>query len=249
MATLQPLVDAHALLSMEQQLHLADVIGERDFTVDLDAGRICFGGELEFVTELVGSEAPGPATWMWGWANPAGFGDHVTATGRSLRGLGEERGLPALSEGEVPLGADVSGPRLAIIAVGRAGAPAYYAAPLDGGGHAYLLLDGPDLELPPPELTRLVRALTLVLESGEVDHWPGALGAYAGQRGLGLTRRDDTIRLASPELDGKLRVHFDDLGRVAGIDGTGQGGSSRAFSMKGAATRRGLFSRLLPPNP
>jgi hypothetical protein len=246
MATLQPFVDAHALLVMEQQLHLTDVIGGRDFAVDLEAGRARFGGELEYATELVGSEAPGPATWMWGWANPAGFGDHVTATARSLRALGEERDWPALSEGEVPLDADVSGPRIAILAVGRAGAPAYYAAPLGGGGCAYLLLDGPDLELPPPELPRVVRALNLVLEGGEVDDWPTALGTYAGQRGLGLRRRDDTMYLASPELDGRVRVRFDDLGRVAGISATG-GGESRGLSMKGAATRRGLFSRLLPP--
>ena len=249
---LQPLVDTHALMAAEQQLHLADVIGDRTFAVDLASGRVRFGGELTFGAELLGSEAPGPGTWMWAWANPAGFAAEVTRTARALRALGEERGWPAFSDGEVPLDGDVSGTRMAIAGVGHAGAAAYYAAPLDGGGRAYLLLNGPGLELPAPEVPRLVTALTTVLESGEIDDWPSALGQFADQRGLGLRRREETFLLSSPELEGHVRVSFDDLARVSGIDAVAgrraaQPDGAAAPDGDGGATRRGLFSRLRPP--
>lgn len=252
---LQPLVDTHALTAAEQQLHLADVVGERDFAVDLASGRIRFGGELTYGAELLGSEAPGPGTWMWAWANPSGFAEEVTRTARALRALGEERGWPAFSQGEVPLDGDVTGVRMAIAGVGHAGAAAYYAAPLDGGGRAYLLLNGPGLELPAPEVPRLVTALTTVLESDEVEDWPSALGQFAGQRGLGLKRRDETFLLSSPELDGHVRISFDDLGRVSGIDAVAGRRAAQPSEQAGAAasdgdagaTRRGLFSRLRPP--
>lgn len=254
---LQPLVDAHAILAAEQQLHLTDVVGERDFAVDLETGRIRFGDELTYRAELLGSEAPGPGTWMWGWANPAGFGDQAATAARALRELGRDRGWAAFTEGEVPLDGDLTGARLAIAAVGHVGAPAFYAAPLGGGARAFLLLGGPGLTLPEPETPRLVAALSQVLADGEVDDWPTALGAYAGQRGLTLTRRDDAMLLAAPELDGRVRISFDDLGRVAGIKAVGgrrgtrrpgSGSDAGSESDGGAATRRGLFTRLRLPD-
>lgn len=253
--TLQPLVDAHALIATEQQLHLRDVVGERAFAVDLETGRIRFGGELTYAAELLGSEAPGPGTWMWAWANPAGFPEEVTRTARALRALGQEWTWPAFEEGEVPLDGDVTGPRLVIVGVGHAGAAAHYAAPLGGGGRAYLLLNGPGLELPPPSVPRLVTTLTTVLESGEVEDWPAALGHFADQRGLGLRRREETFLLSSPELDGHVRVRFDDMSRVSGIDAVAGRRAAQAAGEAsagvpgdpGAPTRRGLFSRLRPP--
>ncbi|MBA2347913.1 MAG: hypothetical protein H0V81_06410 [Solirubrobacterales bacterium] len=267
--SLQPLVDAHAILAAEQQRHLADVIGERAFAVDLATGRIRFGGELTYDVELLGSEAPGPGTWMWGWANPSGFNAEVTRTARALRELGRERGWPAFTKGEVPLDGDVTGPRMAIAGVGHAGAAAHYGAPLGGGGRAYLLLHDPGLALPPPDLSRLVTVLSTVLQSGEVEDWPAALGLYAGQRGLALKRRDETMLLSSPELAGHVRVSFDDLGRVSGIKAVAGGRAAQAQGANASngagavpgdggpggsepddnrsATRRGLFSRLRPP--
>ena len=40
--TLQPHVDRHVILSLEKQFRLFDVIGERDWSADLEAGTIRF---------------------------------------------------------------------------------------------------------------------------------------------------------------------------------------------------------------
>ncbi len=247
MSALQPLVDAHAVLAMEQQLHLADVVGERDFTASLDAGTISFGKKLTYRCELIGTEAPESGTWLWGWANPAEFDDHITATARALRGHGEAQAILELSQAEVSLGDEVSGTGMAAVAVGFAPAPAYYTVPMDGDARAYLLVDGPGLELPAPEVPRLVTTLTLVLESGDVLEWPTALESYAARRGLtAATGEDRAIRLEGPMLDGHVRVALDELGRVAELTGSagGHGNTVDGGATDAPPARRGLLARL-----
>ena len=252
MHSLQPLVDARAVLATEQQLHLADVVVERDFFVTLDVGTISFGDDLTYRCELIGTESPASGTWLWGWANPAEFDDHITATTRALRAHGEAQGIAALSEAEVPLDDEVSGHRMAAIAVGHAQGPAYFSAPMDGGARAYLLVDDPRLELPAPEVPRLMTTLTLILENGDVRNWPAALGSYADRRELTATDEHGAIRLEGPTLDGHVRVALDELGRIAELTGSAGGGEAvdgedhpDDGGDKGSAPeRRGLLGRL-----
>ena len=76
----------------EKQIHAYDVIGDASWWVNLDAGTIVFGGELEMRAGLLGTEAAG--TWLWGWANPGGFPEPVIAA--APRGSGvRARARPA----------------------------------------------------------------------------------------------------------------------------------------------------------
>ncbi len=253
MHSLRSLVDAHAVRAMEQQLHFADVVEEHAFGADLDAGTISFGDELSYRCELIGTESPESGTWMWAWANPAGFGEHITASTRALRAHGEEQDIAALTRGEVPLDDEVSGHQMAAVAVGYAQSPAYYAAPMGGDARAYLLVDGAGLELPAPEVARLVSTLTLLLDDGGVHDWPEALERYAGRRGLIVAREDGAIRLEGHELNGHVRVALDELGRVAEISGRASGdGGADADAADGpdlgdagtSSARLGLLGRL-----
>ena len=45
--SLQPHVDRYAIRAFEKQLHAYDVVGDRGWDVDLDAGTIVFDDELE----------------------------------------------------------------------------------------------------------------------------------------------------------------------------------------------------------
>jgi len=253
MHSLRSLVDAHVVLAIEQQLHFADVVGEHAFAADLDAGTISFGDELSYRCELIGTKSPESGTWMWGWANPAGFGEHITASTRALRAHGEAQDIAALTRGEVPLDDEVSGHRMAAVAVGHAQASAYYSVPTDGDARAYLLVDGPGLGLPAPEVTRLVSTLTLLLEGGGVHDWAEALERFASRRELIVARDGGAIRLEGPELNGHVRVALDELGRVAEISGrTSEDGEADADAADGpdlgdagtSSARRGLLGRL-----
>jgi Family of unknown function (DUF6882) len=214
-----PLFDRFALDSAERQEHAQEVVGGRPFTADLSRGVVGFEPGLEMRAELVGTEADDPGSWMWSWANPSGFPDHVTAAARHARGYGEQHGVGELTTGEIPLDGAALGYRLTVVTCGLAGGYAYYPAAAAPGTTAYMLLDHPSLALPPVQLSRALRVLTAVSASGQVADWRYALVSYAGQRGLEARPAERWVELVHPHGGGSIRVDLDERGRVANIAG------------------------------
>lgn len=216
--TFQEVFDSYALGSAEHQEHAQEVVGGRPFEADLDRGTVSFGPELTARAELIGTEAEGPGSWLWSWANPGGFGDHLLAAARNARGLGEREGIAELTTGELPL-ADGIGYRLAVVTCGLAGGYAYYPATAAPGTTAYLLLDHPALALPPVRLTRTITVVTALVSSGQIRDWRRALHTYAGQRGLEAQPDERGLLLVHHGGQGSIRIDLDPLGRVANIAG------------------------------
>jgi hypothetical protein len=204
---LQPHVDRHAILAMEKQFRLYDVVEERSWSVDLDAGTIAFAREkrrlrrseppIEMGVALLGTQADG--TWMWGWANPGGFPEPVVAAGRAVSDYGREHGLAPLYEPETAISEDVYVDRIGIIASGAVPLKATYMAPAD---ETQILfgLDHPELELGPPDIPRLVTVISALLQGGIVRDWPAAFEAYEAERGV--------------VLEDSIEYELDDLGRI-----------------------------------
>lgn len=216
--TIDDLFDSYALGSAEQQEHAQEVVASRPFEADLQRGLLSFGPELSMRAELIGTEASGPGSWLWSWANPGGYGDHVTAAARNARGLGERDGIAELTTGELPLDGGV-GYRMAVITCGLAGGYAYYPATAAPGTTAYLLMDHPALALPGVRLSRTLTVLSALTLSGQVRDWRRALHTYAGQRGLEARPDDRGVELVHHGGQGSIRVELDQLGRVANISG------------------------------
>jgi hypothetical protein len=180
--SLQPHVDRHAILAFEKQMHAYDVVGDRGWDVDFDAGTIVFDDELEMRVGLLGTEDE--HGWVWGWADPdEEFPEAVVAAGRSLGEYGREHELPALYEGRSELSEDVTLDRIGVIASGVLDLKATYHSPLDGGGRVLFALDHPLLELPPPDQERFEAAFAAVRNSGFVHDWTAAMRAYKAVRG------------------------------------------------------------------
>jgi hypothetical protein len=176
--SLQPHVDRHAILAFEKQLHAYDVVGDRGWEVDLEAGKIVFDDDLEMGVALLGTEDE--HGWVWGWADPdEDFPDAVVAVGRALGAYGREHDLPALYEPESPPSDDVTLDRIGVIASGVLDLQATYHAPLDGGGRVLFALEHPLLTLPEPDTERLFK---IVRDSGFVADWDAALAAYQAIR-------------------------------------------------------------------
>jgi len=226
---LAELVHRHALLTMEKQLHAADVIGERPWQADLDAGTIAFGDDLEMRAQLLGTEAQDPGSWLWSWAN--GFEPRVTAAARRLRDLGAAEAIAAFTDAELALSEEVNATRIAFAAVGVLAAQAFYSAPAGGGTRAVLLLEHPDLALPQAETVRLAGVLTSTVQTGEVADWPAALQAYASQRGLALRGTGAHFEL------GDVRVTLDELGRVLSVVGRSEPSPGRRRLLSGRRRR------------
>jgi hypothetical protein len=173
--SLQPLVDRHAILGFEKLLRAGEVIGDAPWWVDLDAGKIVFGGELEMRAGLLGTEA---GTWRWGWANPGSFPAPVAADALALR----ERDVPELRAPELALSEDVTVERIALVAMGELRLDAAYSGALDEDARVLLALRDERLALPAP--ASLAGLLAAVRQAGVVRDWPAALAAYAQQRGV-----------------------------------------------------------------
>jgi hypothetical protein len=214
-----PLFDRFALGSAEQQEHAQEVVGGRPFTADLTRGVVGFDPGLEVRAELIGTEADNPGSWMWSWANPSGFPDHVTGAARYARAYGEQRGVRELTTAEIPLDGTALGYRLTVVTCGLAGGYAYYPATAAPGTTAYLLLDHPSLALPPVQLSRVLTLLTSVSASGQVADWRHALLSYAGQRELQARSAERWVEIMHGAGQGSIRVDLDERGRVAKIAG------------------------------
>ncbi|WP_087095769.1 DUF6882 domain-containing protein [Nocardiopsis sp. JB363] len=230
--TLPDILDDAALLSLEHQLHLEEFLGEHHWNVDLQEPRFEFTGERPLVCErfhLLGSAAPGPQSWMWGWANPSGFPAELTGLGAAVRDFGRDNDIPALAEAEVPFGTLPGSPEEAHLALyplteaaklltGRWFA---YNGEAGGGTRVSFIIEHPDLRLPRATPMRVMRILQEGVAGLRLSDHKRAVYTYARLRGLSPRFTDAdrrTLSLTAPDLG--VEVGFDDLNRVVKIGGT-----------------------------
>jgi hypothetical protein len=114
--------------------------------VDLMTGVAQLSSGVDLHVGLLGSAAPGPGTWLWGWANPSSYPDAVLASAQRARAYGQEHDIPELAESEVPLGDSWDATRAAIAATTVAGLRAWLPVQAEGGTQVML---GIESELPP----------------------------------------------------------------------------------------------------
>ncbi|GIH13725.1 DUF6882 domain-containing protein [Rugosimonospora africana] len=216
---LDAMVDRAAFFSHEHQLHLIDLaerFGEHRFEVDLNAGTLDFVADrplLRTAAGLLGSASEGVGTWLWGWANPAGFSAQVTAFGERIAQFGRAYGVRELVDAELPLDAYLAA-RLVDAAKLVTGRWTSYSGQAGPGLRTYLLIDAPELHLPVPGVNRSVRVIGEALSYGLIHDHRLALLSYAQLRGLTANNGSDgkSVRVWFP--DGQVTVEFDGLGRI-----------------------------------
>lgn len=224
--TFVQLLDDAALYSFEHQLHLAEVLGEHSWEADLAGLRFAFTGERPRLCErfhLLGSAAPGPGSWLWGWANPHGYPRPLLGLGEFVCDFGRRHGIAELAEPEVPFSALPGSPTDPNLVAGMfveaakavAGNWTSYTGEAGGGTRAAFLVEHEDFRLPPPEPARVMRVLQQGLADLQLSDHRRAVHAYAVRRGLHPAHHDDRLELAAPGLAATVR--FDELGRIADI--------------------------------
>ncbi|HEX2134055.1 MAG TPA: hypothetical protein VHH15_21135 [Actinophytocola sp.] len=225
--TFEQLLDDAALYSFEHQLHLAEVLGEHSWEADLAEPRFGFTGDHPRVCSrfhLLGSAAPGPGSWLWGWANPHGYPQPLLALGEYVRDFGRRHGIAELAEPEIPFDALPGSPSdpnlvagmLTEAAKAAAGNWTSYSGEVGGGTRAAFLVEHPDFTLPPPAPTRVMRVLQQGLAELRLGDHRRAVHAYAVRRGLDPVHEADRLTLNAPGLS--ATVHFDQYGRIENIN-------------------------------
>ncbi len=225
MPTLTELLDDAALLSFEHQLHLADVLGEHSWRADLADRVFEFTGE-QFRTctrfHLLGSAAPGPRSWLWGWANPTGYPAPLLSLGEYVRDFGRQHGIRELTEPEVAfdeLPGSPADPNLVsglLVEAAKAVANNWtsYTGDAGGGTRAAFLVEHPDFVLPAPEPARVMRVLQQSLAELSLTDHRRAFHAYAARRGLQPAFDPDGSRLTISGPGLRATVHFGPRGQV-----------------------------------
>lgn len=224
--TSESLVDDGAFLAHEHQAHLADVLGEHSWGVDFTAGTIRFEGErpLTATVHLLGSQATAPPSWLWGWANPSGFDEQVVALGRRVSEAGRADGIAVLADAETGIDAGGDGDRISVAAKVLGDCWWSYRGTAGGGTTVFMLLESPELVLPPPSAIRTTRVLMETVASIAVHDQRRAIHSYAVRRGVPMRWIGDDEAAAFDLPDGSFEVRFDDQARIAEITGTmGQG--------------------------
>ncbi|WP_397351788.1 DUF6882 domain-containing protein [Nonomuraea gerenzanensis] len=227
--TLADLLDDAALLSLEHQLHLEEVLAEHSWHVDLQQPRFDFIGARTITCtafHLLGSAAAGPGTWLWAWANPSGWPEPVVGTSARLRDFGLQHGIQELASAEVPFSALPGSPTEPHLVAGLlteaakavTGLWSSYNGDAGGGTRAAFLVEHPDFRLPAPEPARVMRVLQQGLTGLMLRDRRRALHSYAVKRGFDADFAGDQARIAGPGFEGL--VDFDGYGRVAGIKAT-----------------------------
>jgi hypothetical protein len=221
-AGLARLVDTSAILSAEQQAHIAALHGDDHWAVDIAAASVVLtapdGRTLSCRAHFLGTSAPGPGTWLWGWQNINRFPAEFVALAERIRAAGEEQGVPELTTAELPL-TDALPRRLTIAAKTVTGLPMHYSGPIGGGSRAWLLVEHPDLELPPPTARRAADAILAAIDTVEIADHAEAIASWASRRGVPLTEDpagEPLVRLALP--DGDVLVTFDERHRVSQVE-------------------------------
>ncbi|GAA4588128.1 hypothetical protein BJY16_008456 [Actinoplanes octamycinicus] len=204
----QYVATAHA-----RQLALADLIGERDWQLDLTAGQVTFGDDLSFPIQLLGTESHLDGTWLWAWANEqSGLPRQLLALSSWMREFGVRQGVTELTDATFPLDR-ADGHRLALVASGLTGR-CYYRGPYDGGAVFFHLEGVPDQPVAPE---RAFTVVNQVLMGYPVEH-RAMVTAFLSQQGWRVASEDGLVTGVHPS-GSEMRVEFDGQGRISNLTG------------------------------
>jgi hypothetical protein len=208
---IRSLLNQYVGLGFARQLAFADVLGERNWSVDLKQATVRFGNDLTFPMQLLGSQSDSSGNWLWAWANhQSNLPPAVTQLANTLKAWGEQHQVDEFSEGHVD-GSVADGHQLSLVVSGMHGKCCCYRGPYDGGAIFFLVLNPPPEVIAPSNAMRAVNVITQVLSNFDVDSRPMA-EAYLTAEGFQL-QREPAATVAKRGREG-INLVFDDLGRL-----------------------------------
>lgn len=212
----QRLLSRHIGSAFARQLAFAEIVGKLDWSVDLDQGTIGFGDRLSFPCQLLGSQSNGDGSWLWSWANEAaGFPAGVMQSAIQMKEFGAREGIAELFEPQFV--SDVAyGETIALVATGMNSGTCYYRGPYRGGAAFLLVMNVPPVVTQPADSARILSVIPNVISQWEVDH-AEMIDSFLKQQGFHLERNGS--ELTATRGNDQIRIGFDNLGRMAKLDG------------------------------
>jgi hypothetical protein len=172
---------------------------------------------------LLGSAAPGPKSWLWSWANPAGYRDDILTLANAVRVFGEEHGIPELASPEVPFdafpGAPVEPAQVVSLITEATKAITKrwtaYQGPVGGGTRAGFIIEHPEFVLPAPAGPRVTRVFQQSLVDLRLYDHRRAFHSYAVNRGLDVEHNESQMRVTGADFS--VSVQFNQRNLVTAM--------------------------------
>jgi hypothetical protein len=209
--------ERYALLSLEKQTRLDQVLGEHTVDIDLDAGVARFSEGRAYPFQVLGTESENSLTWLWAWADEqTEVADSLLASARHMKVWGEQQGISELTLPSLDLDR-ADGTMLSLIASEVCGASGFYRDHYTGG-NLFLLLTGVAVdERQVFDRRGLVRQFADLASRYDFNH-RNALLAYLEARSGPCTPSGSMM--STELLTGeRLVVEFDAGGQVRTING------------------------------
>jgi hypothetical protein len=215
--TLQELIDESIFISTEYQARLAELTQGAEWDVDFSAPAFTLQTEppVSLTPYLLGTDSTSRGSWIWSWQELGHFPAVVVSAAVQAREAGRRLGVDELSTDELPA-AEGLARRLTLAAKGVTGVYAHYPATAGGGVTAWLLLEGPELELPELTVERMMRVIAEALTTDTaVDH-NLAVDSYAKLRGAHIEWDTEATCVVTVR-DGAQRFWFD-AHQISGVE-------------------------------
>lgn len=215
--TLQELIDASIFLSTEYQAVLAELSQGADWDVDFSAPSFTLQTTppVTLTPYLLGTESASRGSFVWSWQELGHFNPRVVSAAVQAKQAGERHEVSELTTDELPL-EDGLARRLTLAAKAVTGLYAHYPARAGGNITAWLLLDGPEFELPRLTEQRMMQIIGESLTTDTaVDH-NLAVASYAKLRGAHVEWDTDATCVVTVH-DGAQRFWFDDH-QITGVE-------------------------------
>lgn len=215
--SLQELIDDSIFISTEHQARLAELSQGVEWDVDFSVPSFTLQSDPPVVLtpHLLGTDSAERGSWVWSWQELGHFPSEVVAAAVQSRESGARADVDELITDELPT-QDGLARQLTLATKSLTGVWAHYPARVGKQVTAWLLLEGPELELEPISLETMMRVIAEALQTGTaVDH-NRALDSYAKLRGMHIEWDTDATCVISTR-DGAQRFWFEDH-QVSGVE-------------------------------
>ncbi|KAA9395264.1 hypothetical protein FCK90_02315 [Kocuria coralli] len=215
--SLQELIDDSIFISTEHQARLAELSQGVEWDVDFSVPSFTLQSDPPVVLtpHLLGTDSEQRGSWVWSWQELGHFPSEVVAAAVQSRESGARADVPELITDELPT-RDGLARQLTLASKALTGVWAHYPARVGKQVTAWLLLEGPELELAPISVGAMMQVIAEALQTGTaVDH-NRALDSYARLRGLHIEWDTDATCVVTTR-DGAMRFWFEDH-QISGVE-------------------------------
>ncbi|HVF10355.1 MAG TPA: hypothetical protein VNA16_06115 [Abditibacteriaceae bacterium] len=218
MTKFQELLSQHIASSLLKQQNLSNFLGDHNWNVDLETGKVDFGKGRSYPIQIIGTESEVSGTWLWGWANEGSdIPAHLLTCTTTLQELGAREGIEELTQPQIELD-KVDGHMLAMVACGVCKANAYYRGPYDGGALFFTMQQMPLQNQQTASPLEIINIMSSVISQFPVNH-KTMVQSFLNHQGFQLAEGEGEI-IASVANGSDITVKFDNLGRINGMETT-----------------------------